>query len=154
MASLFVSTDEATGGTLWGPTAINLILYAFGGVVVYKSLNVSGALHGGEINLAAFADVYELASKYSLLAINYSFLMLALLGQAAFQIRHKSLFGIAGMALGGALSVLYFWSSGYFGVCMLSSIAGGMFGSSLRFGGKRRKSKAPRGEPEEDLHSS
>jgi hypothetical protein len=104
------------------------------------------------MNLSTFADMWESVFKIALLAFNYILVGVAFITHAKSQVTGFSLGGMAGFILGTGGGWLYFVPTGWYAFFMISSISGGLIGSSLRFG-KRPKREKSKGK-EEDLHGS
>ena len=104
------------------------------------------------MTLSTFADMWESVFKIALLALNYILVGVAFITHAKSQVTGFSLGGMAGFILGTIGGWLYFVPTGWYAFFMISSISGGLIGSSLRFG-KRPKREKSKGK-EEDLHGS
>ena len=142
------------GNTLWGPTIITGALYCFGVALVCKSIVASSVMDTGRVNWPAFVGVYEEATRFSALGINYVLVTVGCLTQARFQFASMNPGGMLGLLLGLLGGYRYlFLHGGHYAATLLCGIMGGLIGSSLKRGKRRRKRDA-KDAPEEDLHSS
>ena len=142
---------DAAGKVLWMPSIITGLLYVVLCALVYHSVATSIA-QDRTMNLSTFADMWESVFKIALLAFNYILVGVAFITHAKSQVTGFSLGGMAGFILGTIGGWLYFVPTGWYAFFMISSISGGLIGSSLRFG-KRPKREKSKGK-EEDLHGS
>jgi hypothetical protein len=121
---------DAAGKVLWMPSIITGLLYVVLCALVYHSVATSIA----QDRLSTFADMWESVFKIALLAFNYILVGGAFITHAKSQVTGFSLGGMAGFILGTTGGWLYFVPTGGYAFFMISSISGGLIGSSLRFG--------------------
>ena len=142
---------DAAGKVLWMPSIITGLLYVSLCALVYHSVATSIA-RDGTMNLSTFAAMWESVFKIALLALNYILVGVAFITHAKSQVTGFSLGGMAGFILGTVGGWLFFVPTGWYAFFMISSISGGLIGSSLRFGKRPKREKSK--EKEEDLHGS